>query len=50
MGITTKIEDAGMLAVCLTLRGQLKSRFVTVALPIEPAVRAREVPEINRKC
>jgi hypothetical protein len=39
MGITIKIEETAVLAVCLTLRGQVKN--LTVALPIESAVRAR---------
>ena len=40
-GSTIKIEEAGMLGVCLKLRGQVKSRLVNSSLPIESAVPAR---------
>ena len=32
-GSTVKIEEAGMLRVCLTLRGQVKSRLVNSSPP-----------------
>jgi hypothetical protein len=33
MGITIKIEEAGMVAPCLTLRGQVKSHLVNSGPP-----------------